>query len=71
MTKIKSTRICAGLYEVTDGKNIVKVTQVHYPNDGMYWVAAADWDSMRVSDPLYTKRDAMRSANYMLETPNV
>lgn len=72
MTKnsTKSKKICAGMYEVTDGENTVMITQVYYPNDGKYWVAAAQWDSSRFSDPLYTKHDAMKSAKYMLEHPH-
>ncbi len=65
----KTTKICSGEYERTDGVNKVRITRVEYPGDGVYWIAAAQWDS-RTSDPLYTKRDALHSADYMLNSAN-
>lgn len=67
--KITSTKICAGLYKVTDGKNTVTV---HRADEGSWaglWVASADWDRHRMTDPLDTKRDAMFDARNMLKTP--
>ena len=69
---IKVCRIHAGEYEVFDTGDIrcnrkVRVTKVHYPGDGTYWIAAPMFDS-NTSDPLFTKRDAVNSATYMLET---
>lgn len=61
-------RICAGEYEVSSpqrpGKT-VRLTKVWYPNDGEYWIAAPSFDS-NTSDPVYTKRDAVKSAENML-----
>ena len=68
-SKIKTSRICAGEYEVTSPQfpgRKVRVTKVWYPNDGEYWIAAPDFDS-NTSDPRYTKREAVETAVYMLE----
>ena len=72
MIMIKTTRICAGEYIVRETTDIrpsrqVRVTKVHYPNDGTYWIAAPDFDS-NTSDPVSTKRSAVRSAVFMIET---
>lgn len=64
----KTSKSCAGSYIVTDGARSVDVVQVHYPNDGTYWIAAAQWDRHRVSDPLDTKREAVAVAQHMLST---
>lgn len=68
--RIRSKRIFRGEYEITSPERPgrkVRVTKVWYPNDGEYWIADPDFDS-NTSDPLHTKRDAIRSAAYMLET---
>ena len=64
----KTTKIAAGAYKVTDGTRTVDVTRVTYPNDGTYWIAAAQWDYRRLSDPLWTKREAVTVAKHMLQT---
>lgn len=69
---IKVARICAGEYVVHETTDIrpsrqVRVTKVYYPGDGEYWIAAPYFDR-NTSDPLPTKRDAVRSAKYMLKT---
>lgn len=71
MLKTKTTRICAGEYEVRPVSDFrphrkVSVSRVHYPGDGAYWIAAAAWDPHRYTDPLPTKRDAVFNANAML-----
>lgn len=65
---IQTHKIAAGAYTVTDGTHTVDVTRVEYPNDGVYWVAAAQWGRGRVSDPVYTKREAVHIAQSMLRT---
>lgn len=67
-SKFKTTRICAGEYEVSDGTRKVRVTQVQY-HDGKWWIAAADWNSERYTDPLETKRYAVEIAHDMLNDP--
>ena len=72
MLKTATKRICAGEYEIVVPGDIrmnrkVRVTKVHYPGDGLYWIAAPLFDS-NTSDPLPTKRDAIAAARYMLET---
>ena len=67
---IKSKKIFAGEYEIASpqrpGKT-VRVVKVRYPNDGEYWIADPDFDH-NTSDPVFTKREAVQSAQYMLET---
>ena len=65
---VRVKKISAGNYTVTDGEREVTVIQVTYPNDGTYWIAASGWDHNRLSDPLDTKREAVRIAKRMLET---
>lgn len=74
--KIKMTiqhtikRLYAGEYAVTSldrPDRTVAITKVYYPNDGIYWVTIPDFDN-NTGDPLFTKRDAVESAIYMLET---
>ena len=70
---LKTRRICAGEYEVFDTLNFrpdhkVRVTQVKYPDEGTYWIAAAAWDSCLYTDPVLTKRDAVHNAHEMLRT---
>ena len=68
MTKFKTTRVCSGEYTVQDSSGrFVRVCRVYYPHDGTYWIAAPDFDN-NTSDPLPTKRDAVQTAHYMLET---
>jgi hypothetical protein len=64
-------RICAGHYMVTRTRRNqpdykVAVTQVVYPNDGTYWIAAANWDRLLMTDPLPRKSDAVFNAKHML-----
>lgn len=63
---MKVKRICAGSYKVTHYLNSVYVTKVVYPNDGTYWIAAANWDHDLFTDPLHTKASAVLNAKYML-----
>lgn len=70
--RARTTRICAGEYEVRLIAGIapwlaVRVTKVHYPGDGIYWIAAANWDEHLHTDPLATKRDAAFNAKRMFE----
>lgn len=69
---IRCYRVCAGEYVVRESTDIrynreIRVTKVHYPNDGEYWIADPKFDS-NTSDPLPTKRKAVEAAKYMLET---
>lgn len=66
---IRTTRLCAGEYKVTDGTNTVNISLMDFW-DGPGWIAAAEWDSGRYTDPLDTKRRAVELATYMLETAN-
>lgn len=63
---IRTTRVCAGEYVVSNGTKRVRVTKVQYPNDGVYWIAAAEWDAGQYTDPLFTKRDAVFNAIIMI-----
>ena len=68
MGKVISTKRSAGEYEVSNGTGrTVRVTRVKL-DDGLWWVATANWDNYRYSDPLFTKRSAMDAAREMLET---
>lgn len=62
---IKTHRICAGEYKVTDGTRTVNISKVPFW-DGEQWIAAAEWDQGRYTDPVPTKRDAVQSAKQML-----
>lgn len=67
--RLKSKRNFAGDYTVSSPDvpdKTVNVTQVEY-HDGKHWIAAAEFISDVYSDPLPTKRDAMRSAAYIIE----
>ncbi len=66
MAKFKTTRFCAGEYRVTDGVRVVSISQQLFC-DGYGWTASADWDQWLATDPLPTKREAVRNAHYMLE----
>lgn len=63
---IKVKRHAPGCYEVTDGVKVVDVLKNDYW-DGAAWVAGAQWDRYRVSDPVPTKREAVEIAKRMLE----
>lgn len=68
--KLQSRKICAGLYRVSLGNLEVSVTFFSRAKDGSTftgWVAQSDWDRFLVTDPLQTKRDAMRNAFHMLQ----
>ena len=62
----KTTRICAGEYEVTDGTGRVVQISCNEYWDGPGWAASAGWDRTRYSDPLSTKREAVQVAHRML-----
>lgn len=70
--KLKVTRVCAGEYEVripaldSIGPRVVRVTKIKFVGTGAYWIAAARWDGWLYTDPLRTKRDAVRNAEQML-----
>lgn len=67
---IRVFRYCAGEYLVvgrTAGRpRAVRVVKVHYPQDGVYWIAAAERGN-HTSDPLPTKRAAVEAAKQMLQ----
>jgi len=63
MTKVKTTREFAGMYNVTDGENFV---QVEYMDHLGGWMAVAQWDRYLYTDILATKRDAVIEAKEML-----
>lgn len=65
--KIKTTKIAAGDYEVTDGNRIVTITK----RENIGWIAGANWDRFLMTDPLWTKREAVAEAVKMLENPRV
>lgn len=65
MAKVK--RLCQGHYTVStsvrSGGYVVNVTFTpQYPG----WIAAACWDRHRYTDPLRTKREAVREAHRMI-----
>lgn len=66
---IKVTRYAFGGYTVTDG--VRKVDVYHFTKrDGAHfngWIARADWDNYLVTDPMWTKREAVEQARGMLE----
>ncbi len=68
--KIVSKRNSAGSYtlHMKDRPDLkVSVFQVHYPNDGTYWIATATFNSSDYTDPLDTKRHAVQCAIKMIE----
>ena len=68
--KIVSKRNSAGNYSlhIKDRPDLkVSVFQVHYPNDGTYWIASATFSSSDYTDPLDTKRHAVKCAIKMIE----
>lgn len=70
MARTKTIKICAGEYEVRplplrNGNRAVSISRVEYW-DGPAWIAAPKWDARRCTDPLPTKRDAVRNAVAML-----
>jgi hypothetical protein len=69
MMGIRSTKVCAGLYKVTDGVNTVTIMCADEGSWQGLWVASADWDRHRLTDPLDTKREAMANAVAMLKKP--
>lgn len=60
-TTYRTTRICAGLYVVSDGQNNVQVS-----NNEFGWMASAEWDRFLYSDATDTKREAKATAVAML-----
>ena len=60
----KSTKICAGLYEITDGTNVVRVEYMEHLRG---WMAISEWDRSLYTDQLDTKKDAVHNARHMLE----
>lgn len=70
MTKILVKKKCAGLYTYTLGKYVVEVVS-RDPNPAFgdtkeMWVAAALWTHNLYTDPLETKREAVKVAKAML-----
>lgn len=59
----KTKRISAGDYTRSEGKNSVRIS---YEDCWGGWVAVAKWDRLLYTDPLPTKRDAIRNADRML-----
>lgn len=69
--KTRIIRHGAGEYEVSRVGSTVKrrlrtvrITKVC--DNGVYWIAAANWDSYLYTEPLKTKRDAVYYAKIML-----
>lgn len=72
MIKTKTVRITAGEYQVcplpmkNTGNRYVTISRIDFW-DGPGWVAAAQWDHNRHTDPLPTKHEAVQSAQQMLD----
>ncbi len=64
--EFKTKRVCAGRYEVTDGENTVTLDR---RDDLNGWIASANWDRYRYTDPLPTKAAAKFNALHMLREP--
>ena len=62
--KIKTKKIKAGRYIVTDGCKEVLINY-HYHLHG--WIASAGWDFYLYTDICQTKRDAKKEAEKMLK----
>lgn len=61
------TRTAPGFYVLSDGAravNIIRNEELAGPDK---WVAYATWDRYLSTDPLPTKRDAVRCAHEMLD----
>jgi hypothetical protein len=67
----KVSKICSGLYEVKDGERKVEVAFFEKADGASFtgWVARATWTHGFYSDPLATKREAVREAEAMLANP--
>lgn len=71
MFKTKTIRITAGEYHVcpmpvrNNGNRYVTVSRIDFW-DGPGWIAAAQWDTGRYTDPLPTKYEAVECARQML-----
>ena len=65
MTKIKTKRNSAGEYTVTDGRYKVNISKIDY-GYGPEWIAALNGSMNTYTDPLPTKRDAVRNAEIMI-----
>lgn len=65
---IRTTRDSAGYYQVTDTETHNSVTVLRNPalSGPDKWIARANWERHLVTDPLPTKRDAVREAAFML-----
>jgi len=59
----KTTKICAGFYERTDGARVVEVRYFEHLRG---WIAAAAWDRFLLTDPVPTKRAAISHADRMM-----
>lgn len=55
----------AGDYTRTDGARSVNV---RYFDHLRGWIAAAQWDRNLMTDPVDTMREAVKNADYMLDT---
>lgn len=60
----KTTKVHAGMYEVSDGYRVVRVER---RDDLNGWMAIADFDPHLYTDAVPTKRDAVFNAERMLE----
>lgn len=60
--QMKTQRVEAGQYKVTYLGNEVDVSSIDI-NGRNYWIASS---SVNTSDPVSTKREAVKSAEYML-----
>lgn len=68
MTQYISKKICAGSYEVSikgDDRVVLVDKMVFW--DGPGWIASAQWIHDVYTDPLQTKREAMKQAKKILE----
>lgn len=60
-------RIGPGEYVVSDDGASVSISRYYWlPRSSGQWVARADWDKHTVTDPLFTKADAVTQAGLML-----
>lgn len=74
MAPFKTTRECAGSYTVgAPGADIMDTVNVFCLEEGRYagfWIAKAQWDRCLYTDPMHTKRGAVREALAMLAERN-
>ena len=59
-----SEKICAGEYEIKFKEYTVSISR--HEHLGNMWVASANWDRFLYTDPVYSKKEAVRNAKEMI-----